>query len=36
LANNAMDKANADAFQEAYKDLLNLADLVLGRGEPVK
>ncbi len=31
-----MDQVNADAFQEAYKDLLNLADLVLGAGQPVK
>ncbi len=32
----AMDQVNADAFQEAYKDLLNLADLVLGAGQPVR
>ena len=32
----AMDQVNADAFLEAYKDLLNLADLAMGRGEPVR
>ena len=32
----AMDQNNADAFQEAYKDLVNLANLVLGGGEPVR
>jgi len=32
----AMDKVNWDAFVEAYKDLLNLADLAMGKGEPVK
>jgi hypothetical protein len=36
LGPSAMDQANADAFQEAYKDLLNLADLAVGRGEPVR
>jgi hypothetical protein len=36
VASGAMDQVNADAFQEAYKDLLNLADLAMGRGEPVK
>lgn len=36
LAPDAMDQVNADAFQEAYKDLLNLADLALGGGEPVR
>jgi len=37
LADNAMDKANADAFQEAYKDLVNLAGLASGQGgEPVR
>ena len=37
LADNAMDKANADAFQEAYKDLVNLAGLASGTGgEPVR
>jgi len=36
LAWNSMDQANADALQEAYKDLLNLADLAQGRGEPVR
>ena len=29
---NAMDEVNADAFQEAYKDLVNLALQVLGNG----
>jgi len=32
----AMDKVNADAFQEAYKDLVNLAAVALGGGEPVR
>ena len=32
----AMDQVNADAFQEAYKDLVNLAEVVLGGGEPVR
>jgi hypothetical protein len=32
----AMDQANADAFQEAYKDLVNLANSALGGGEPVR
>jgi len=32
----AIDKVNDDAFQEAYKDLLNLANLATGTGEPVK
>jgi DUF3108-like len=36
LAPAAMDRVNAEAFLEAYKDLLNLADVALGRGEPVK
>ena len=26
LAPDAMDKTNADAFQEAHKDLVNMAD----------
>ena len=33
---DAMDKVNADAFKEAYKDLVNLANLVIGGGEPVR
>ena len=33
---DAMDEVNADAFQEAYKDLLNLADVAMGGGEPVR
>jgi len=32
----AMDKVNADAFQEAYKDLVNLANVALGGGQPVR
>jgi hypothetical protein len=32
----AMDQVNADAFQEAYKDLVNLADLAVGGGQPVR
>ena len=32
----AMDQVNADAFQEAYKDLVNLANRVFGIGEPVR
>jgi hypothetical protein len=31
-----MDKVNADAFEEAYKDLVNLACVALGGGEPVR
>jgi hypothetical protein len=31
-----MDEVNADAFLEAYKDLVNLAAVALGRGEPVR
>ena len=33
---DAMDQVNADAFQEAYKDLVNLAHLAMGGGEPVR
>ena len=33
---DAMDKVNADAFQEAYKDLVNLAHVAMGGGNPVK
>jgi hypothetical protein len=36
LAPGAMDQVNSDAFREAYKDLLNLAELAQGRGEPVQ
>jgi hypothetical protein len=37
LAPNAMDQVNADAFQEAYKDLVNLAQVASGSGgEEVK
>ena len=36
LAPEAMDQVNLDAFAEAYKDLLNLADLALGGGQPVR
>ena len=32
----AMDQVNADAFQEAYKDLVNLADVAVGGGEQVR
>ena len=32
----AMDQVNLDAFQEAYKDLINLANLAMGGGEPVR
>jgi hypothetical protein len=33
---DAMDEVNFDAILEAYKDLVNLANLVLGDGEPVR
>jgi hypothetical protein len=33
---NAIDQVNADAFQEAYKDLVNLANVAMGGGEPVR
>lgn len=36
LAPGAMDQVNSDAFSEAYKDLLNLAELAQGRGAPVQ
>lgn len=36
LAPDAMDEVNADAFAEAYEDLLNLALVALGGGEPVR
>jgi hypothetical protein len=31
-----MDEVNAAAFQEAYKDLVNLANVAMGGGEPVR
>ena len=33
---DAMDDVNADAFEEAYKDLINLADLAMGGGRLVR
>jgi hypothetical protein len=36
IAPDAADDVNADAFREAYKDLLNLAQLAMGGGEPVR
>jgi hypothetical protein len=36
LAPDAMDEVNADAFEEAYNDLLNLALVAIGGGEPVR
>ena len=36
LAPDAMDQVNADAFLEAYKDLVNLAAVAVGAGEPVR
>jgi hypothetical protein len=36
LAPEAMDEVNADAFEEAYNDLLNLALVAMGGGEPVR
>jgi hypothetical protein len=36
ISPDAMDEVNADAFQEAYKDLVNLAAVALGGGEPVR
>jgi hypothetical protein len=33
---DAADEVNFDAFREAYKDLLNLAKLAMGDGEPIK
>ena len=32
----AMDDVNGDAFLEAYKDLLNLAEVAMGGGQPVR
>jgi hypothetical protein len=36
IAPDAADQVNADAFMEAYKDLLNLAELAMGGGQPVR
>jgi hypothetical protein len=36
IAPDAADQVNFDAFNEAYKDLLNLAELAMGGGEPVR
>jgi hypothetical protein len=36
IAPDAADDVNAAAFNEAYKDLLNLAELAMGGGEPVR
>jgi hypothetical protein len=36
LGPSAMDQVNADAFAEAYKDLVNLANLAMGDGTPVR
>lgn len=36
IAPDAADEVNAEAFMEAYKDLLNLAELAMGGGEPVR
>jgi hypothetical protein len=36
LSPSALDQVNADAFAEAYKDLLNLASLAMGDGRPVR
>jgi hypothetical protein len=36
IAPDAADDTNAAAFNEAYKDLLNLAELAMGGGEPVR
>src|SRR5205814_2195668 len=33
---DAADEVNAKAFVEAYNDLLNLADLAMGGGEPIR
>jgi hypothetical protein len=32
----AMDQVNADAFEEAYKDLMNLANVAVGGGRPLR
>ena len=36
LAPYAMDQVNLDSFKEAYQDLVNLADVATGQGQPVK
>lgn len=36
LAPQAMDEVNADAFMEAYKDLVNLANISVGGGDPLR
>jgi hypothetical protein len=36
IAPDAADQVNFDAFNEAYKDLLNLAELAMGGGEPIR
>ncbi len=36
VGEETMDQANADAFGEAYKDLLNLADVAAGGGRSVQ
>jgi hypothetical protein len=36
IAPDAADEVNFDAFREAYTDLLNLAQLAIGSGEPVR
>ena len=36
LVPHAMDRVNADAFSEAYKDLLNLAEVALGNETPAR
>ena len=33
---DAMDEVNAEAFLEPYKDLVNLANVAMGGGEPVR
>lgn len=36
LEPEAMDSVNAAAFREAYRDLMNLADVAMGGGRPVR